>query len=279
MAGAPPITSFDTAPDQVAQQKASLLQAIAQAGTAGREAYAAQQAALQTDRLRVLQSALGPAGSQLDGILAARAGNADQFQGDFAAYGQAMGDANANYMDRAAAAIPAMRERTQQGVNAIKGQQDMQDRQNALELQLGQLRLQAAQADAARAQSGGAGPGEVTDRERFEYQKSRDAKSDEAQSVAERKYEAQLAQEAETAHRQDVDARAKQHASPGTYLEFQKAAQLDNAAAAEAYIAKLDAGYLQRSKISREALLRWVRDFYGAGAPTAGGGGGSIRMV
>ncbi|MFP5376115.1 MAG: hypothetical protein ACLGIO_04940 [Acidimicrobiia bacterium] len=67
------------------------------------------------------------------------------------------------------------------------------------------------------------------------------------------------------AHRESVYNRARVHASPATFTEFETAADLNDPGLARQYVAKLSDADLRAAGISRKSLLAWVDDFYSRG--------------
>lgn len=114
----------------VANQKAALLQAVAQAGQAGKMAHQAQQTQTQNDRTAALgqvaqQTGFGAAPGAFQQQLqqsVAQPGNVAEMVGagnNPAGYYGAMGKANSDYMDAVGAAVPIAREWTQRQANSI----------------------------------------------------------------------------------------------------------------------------------------------------------------
>lgn len=150
--------AFANAAQRTNDQKAALLQVVANAGQAGLASYTAAQG--QTDQLRqnavngALQAAQSSPLVQGNNGGSATVTNPLQAQGDLAqqnlangseAFGQAAqlnAQANANYMNQLGAAIPIVQARTQAAIQKILAQQQMADQDR--QLQRDQLQAQIA---------------------------------------------------------------------------------------------------------------------------------------
>lgn len=154
-----------TASDDVKNQQAALLQAIAEQGSRGKANYEQTQAQTQANRQVAVQSALANAQAQggpgTSGAPAAlqtqlgaqaavpgneRAADISAAQANFGQDQAALTNANDSYMNQLGAAVPLVAAHAQ-----AAAQQRAADR--ALQLQLQQLQVQQAQASLANTQS------------------------------------------------------------------------------------------------------------------------------
>lgn len=127
---------FDDAQTQNADRKRAILEAMAQGGSAGKEAYERAQQAITANRVSALDSLIGGAqkrnvGGAAENELAAIAGtassrNLENLASSRASYQQnvgAMQQMNSNYMDQASAAVPAIQAASDRELALFRAQQ------------------------------------------------------------------------------------------------------------------------------------------------------------
>ena len=152
--------AFADAGQTADNQKQALLQAIAQAGQAGRQQYQTMQQANEADRQAALQAAtqreavvqnMPPALAQELGVKTAQPFDLGQQLYQEGQQSQAnnmaqLSAAGGNYLSELKASIPVVQADVQSKVAALQDAANNQNAQRALDLQLKQLEVQKAQA-------------------------------------------------------------------------------------------------------------------------------------
>lgn len=246
---------FDAASRSVEENRRALLAAVAAGGTAGRQAYEQARAEVGQLRSNAIRAALAEAGQRgapqgvLDQISAQVGQGYDrQLSGMAAAQGSRdaqyaqRGTAGDSYMSQVQAAIPALRAKAQRQKEALEAKAMQEAEERALRLELGRMNLLKSM------------QGDTLD----------PIKVEEHEWKAEERAAARANAEIER-HRNAIYTRAQAAESPMTFFEFDKAARLGDYQAALAYANRLKPGYLKNQKISRDVLMRRIREFYAKG--------------
>lgn len=164
------LSSFQTAAQRTDDQKRALLDAVAQAGTAGSNAYQNAQQQTQGLRQQAVGAALNAAGTSplasipggtnavtapIEQNFAMRQADLAQGQATFGqdiARQQAAGE---QYFGQLQGAIPIVEQRTKQAIEKILADERMQQEQNAIQLEMSRNNLAASREARAQAANGG----------------------------------------------------------------------------------------------------------------------------